>query len=56
MPAKVQLNQDRQLITDERGKLRYSIVIGWDTDTIRNAFSTAAIEAVERYAPDAFTD
>ncbi|WP_046867484.1 hypothetical protein [Microvirga massiliensis] len=54
LPGKAQLDRERRLVTDDRGKIQYVLVITWDNDQVRRAFSKAAVAAVLTYAPWAF--
>jgi hypothetical protein len=54
LPTKPQLDRERRLITDDRGKIKYVSAIAWDSDQVRRAFSRAAVAAVLTYAPWAF--
>jgi hypothetical protein len=54
LPAKPQLDRNRDLVRDDRGKLQYLPVIEWDSDAVGQAFSDLAVEALLAYAPEAF--
>ena len=55
LPGKPQIDRERRVILDERGRLKYALVAAW-TREAGDRFSAAAIEATLIVAPDAFDD
>jgi hypothetical protein len=53
LPSKAQL-RDGMLVRNEQGKTQYAPVLEFDTPSVRNAFSQAAVHAVLEYDPQAF--
>lgn len=47
LPAKPHLDRSRELVRDD-GKIRYVPVLEWDNRDVGDAFSRAALEAIER--------
>jgi hypothetical protein len=54
LPAKPQLSRERELVRDANGKLQYSAVLEWTDRTASDAFSDAAVGAIEFLYPHAF--
>jgi hypothetical protein len=46
--------KDGQVVTDDSGKIQYSVLIEFTRPETRNAFSQRVIDAVLRFAPHAF--
>jgi NADH/NAD ratio-sensing transcriptional regulator Rex len=53
LPAKAQINRDRQLIKNTEGKIQYARILEFHSRSVADAFSAAAIKAVLELAPEA---
>ena len=49
LPARPQLDKDRQLVRDDSGKIQYSKVLDFDSREVADRFNTAALKAVEAF-------
>ena len=49
LPAKPQLDKDRQLVRDDAGKVQYARVMEFDSREVADRFSEAALEAIEDF-------
>jgi hypothetical protein len=50
LPAKPQLDKDRNLVRGEDGKIRYAKVIEFDSREVADRFNAAALKAIEDFA------
>ena len=50
LPAKPQLDKDRQLVRDDAGKVQYAKVIDFDSREVSDRFNAAALKAIEDFA------
>ena len=50
LPAKPQLDKDRQLVRDDTGKIQYAKVIDFDSKEVADRFNAAALKAIEDFA------
>ena len=50
LPAKPQLDSDRNLLRDASGKIRYAKVIEFDSREVADRFNAAALKAIEDFA------
>ena len=44
------LDQDRQLVRDDAGKIQYATVLEFDSREVADRFSTAALKAIEDFS------
>ena len=49
LPAKPQLDKDRNLVRDEGGKVQYAKVMEFDSREVADHFSEAAMTAIETF-------
>lgn len=49
LPSKPVLDRDRALVRDEAGKLKYARVLSWDSRARADAFSRAALQAIDAF-------
>ena len=49
LPAKPQLDKDRNLVRDEGGKVQYAKVMEFDSREVADHFSEAAMKAIETF-------
>jgi len=49
LPAKPQLDKDRELIRDAGGKIQYAPVMEFDSREVADRFNAAALKAVEAF-------
>ena len=50
LPARPQLDKDRQLVRDDAGKIQYATVLEFDSREVADRFNTAALKAIEDFA------
>lgn len=48
LPGKPQINKDGQVVKRD-GKAQYSTILAWDTKAVADAFSAAALQALDRF-------
>jgi len=53
LPAKPQLNSNRELVKDQDGKVQYVPFFRWDSPQVSDAFSAAVLRAVNSYRSQA---
>jgi hypothetical protein len=49
LPSKAQIGKDRELIRDDAGKIKYVPVLEFDNRKVADAFSEAALRAVDNF-------
>ena len=49
LPAKPQLDTNRELIRDEGGKIQYAPIANFDSREVSDRFSEAALKAIDAY-------
>ena len=49
LPARPQLDKNRDLIRDDSGKIQYAKVLDFDSREVSDRFSDAALKAIESY-------
>jgi hypothetical protein len=49
MPAKAQINKDKELIKDRDGKIQYAKILDFDNKDVADAFSAAVLRAVDEF-------
>jgi hypothetical protein len=54
VPGRPMLDRNRQLVFDDRGKVKYIPLLEWDDEDVRLAFSAAAVAAIELFDPGIF--
>ena len=50
LPAKPQLDKDRQLVRDDAGKVQYARVMEFDSKEVADRFNAAALKAIEDFS------
>jgi hypothetical protein len=53
-PGRPMLDRHRQLVFDDRGKIRYAPLLEWDDENVRRAFSATAVAAIALFDPTIF--
>lgn len=53
LPSKPMLNRDGQAMRDDKGKIRYSPMLEWNSKDTADRFSASVIAAVQEQYPDA---
>ncbi len=51
LPARPQLDQNRELIREENGKVRYATILVFDSTEAASEFNDAALKALSDYDP-----
>ena len=49
LPARPQLDQNRELVKDDAGKVQYAKVIDFDSREVSDRFNAAALKAIEDF-------
>ena len=49
LPARPQLDQNRELVRDERGKIKYATILTFDSNEAAAEFNEAALKALQDY-------
>ena len=50
LPAKPQIDKDRNLVRDEGGKVQYAKILDFDSREVADRFNEAALKAIEDFA------
>ena len=50
LPARPQLDKDRQLVRDDAGKIQYAAVLEFDSREVADHFNAAALKAIEDFS------
>ena len=50
LPARPQLDKDRQLVRDDADKIQYATVLEFDSREVADRFNAAALKAIEDFA------
>jgi hypothetical protein len=50
LPAKPQLDQDRQVVCDDAGKVQYAKILDFDSREVSDRFNAAALKAIEDFS------
>jgi hypothetical protein len=56
LPAKPQIGRDGSVRRDDNGKVLYSPILEFTDRETRDAFSKRVVEALEKFAPQAFDE
>ncbi len=49
LPAKPQIDKDRNLVRDEGGKVQYAKILDFDSREVADRFNAAALKAIEDF-------
>lgn len=49
LPAKPMIDGQGQVMRDDRGKVRYSLIMKWTSREVSDRFQAAALEAIDRH-------
>ncbi len=49
LPARPQLDKDRNLVRDENGKIQYAKILDFDDREVADRFNAAALKAIEDF-------
>ena len=49
LPARPQLDKDRQLVRDDAGKVQYARILDFDSREVADRFNAAALKAIEDF-------
>ena len=56
LPARPQLDKDRNLIRDDSGKVQYAKILEFDHKDVADRFNAVALKAIEDFMPGADHD